>query len=140
MIPRKSDRFDGNYSEDFQSTLGQKRSCKGWICIFDQKSSKSSFKVVSTLKRPLVYFSDNLQSNSVKNSGQSLPQIRKVLTETTLKTFSASAEEYPGPRKHCHGPGSIKSIENPGAVFQGVNHLEKTFCMRFRSNSYFRTR
>ena len=89
------------------------------------KKFRIVFQGRNHLERSLVYFSDKLQSKSIKFSRSLSPKIRKVLTETTLKTFSASAEEYPGPRKHFHGSGSIKSIKNSETSFQPGKKVEK---------------
>ena len=78
------------------------------------------------MKRPLVYFSDNLQSKSVKNSGQRSPENRKVLTETTLDSF-----RVPWARKNRARGGYAFLIKNPEIAFQDRNHLEKRSCILF---------
>ena len=80
-----------------------------------------------TLKRCFVSVSDKLQSVSVKFSGLQSPEIRKVLTEVTLKV-----SRVPWAKKMRHGGGPAFLIENRKIAFQGVKHLEKPFMKQLK--------
>ena len=73
--------------------------------------------------------SDNLQSVSVKNSGSRSPQIRKVLTETTLDSF-----RVPWARKDRTRGRPAFLIKNRKNPFQGGKRVEngqKCFSQKF---------
>ena len=87
-----------------------------------------------TLKRCFESVSDNLQSKSVKFSGKRTPEIRKVLTETTLKTFRINW----GRKDRARGRGICIFDQNLKRAFQLVKQVEKRSCT-FLSNSELAT-